>query len=74
MQPHENKQLKENIGKVGELGQDGRAGGCGVHLPPQYIRNASTNGMTLKEHLLNTGRRTQTPKRTRGIYLCNCVR
>ena len=31
----------------------------------KYIKNTSTNGTILTEHLLNTGRRPQTPERTR---------
>ena len=38
-----------------------------VELPSshKYIKNTSTNGTILTEHLLNTGRRPQTPERTR---------
>ena len=33
--------------------------------PHKYIKNTSTNGTILTEHLLNTSRRPQTPKRTK---------
>ena len=40
---------------------------CGDHLPPQkYIKNTSTCGTILTEHLLNAGRRPQTSQKTRN--------
>ena len=40
---------------------------CGDHLPPhKYIRNTSTCGTTLTEHLLSTGRRPQTSQKARN--------
>ena len=37
------------------------------HLPPhKYIRNTSTCGTTPTEHLLNAGRRPQTPQKARN--------
>ena len=35
--------------------------------PHKYIKNTSTNGRTLTEHMLNSSGRPQTPKRTRII-------
>ena len=47
--------------------QDGRGVRNGDHLPPhKYIRNTSTCGTTLTEHLLNTGRRPQTSQKARN--------
>ena len=44
--------------------QDGRGVRCGDHLPlHKYIRNTSTCGTTPTEHLLNAGRRPQTPQK-----------
>ena len=41
--------------------QDGRGVRRGDQLPPQkYIRNTCTCGTTPTEHILNTGRRSQT--------------
>ena len=37
----------------------------GFTFPHWYIKNTSTSGITSTEHLLNTSRGTQTPKRTR---------
>ena len=37
--------------------------------PHKYIKNTSTNGTVLTEHLQNISRRLQTPKRTRKIPL-----
>ena len=51
----------------GEELQDGGRVRHGDHLPPhKYIRNTSTCGTTLTEHLLNTGRRTQTSQKARN--------
>ena len=39
---------------------------CGDHLPPhKYIKNTSTCGTTLTEHLLNAGRRPQISQKAR---------
>ena len=47
--------------------QDGRGVRRGDHLPPnKYVRNTSTCGTTLTEHLLNAGRRPQTSQRARN--------
>ena len=46
--------------------QDGRGVRCADHLPPhKYIKNTSTCGTTLTEHL-NAGRRPQTSPKTRN--------
>ena len=41
----------------------------GFTSPHKYIENTSTSGTTCTEHLLNTSRGPQTPKRTRK-YAC----
>ena len=49
---------------TGEELQDGGRLRHGDHLPPhKYIRNTSTCGTTPTEHLLKTGRRTQTSQK-----------
>ena len=56
--------IKSNWG--GDL-QDGGRVRRGDHLPPhKYIRNTSTFGTTLTEHLLNAGRRPQTSQKARN--------
>ena len=35
--------------------------------PHKHIKNTSTNGTILTEHMLNTSRRPRTPKRKRRI-------
>ena len=48
--------------------EDQHGGGvrCGDHLPPhKYIKNTSTCGTTLTEHLLNAGRRPQISQKAR---------
>ena len=56
-------------GKKG-MGRDLQDGGgvrCGDHHPPhKYIKNTSTRGTALTEHMLNTGRRPQTPPKARN--------
>ena len=57
---------KQNRKTIEEL-QDGRRVRRGDHLPPyKYIRNASTCGTAPTEHLLNTGRRPQTPQKAKN--------
>ena len=47
--------------------QDGGRVRCRDHLPlHKYIRNTSTCGTTPTEHLLNAGRRPQTPQKARN--------
>ena len=47
--------------------EDGGGVRRGDHLPPhKYIRNTSTCGTTPTEHLLNAGRRPQTPQKARN--------
>ena len=54
-------------GRVGVNLQDAGGVRCGDHLPPhRYIKNTSTCGTTPTEHLLNTGRRPQTPQKARN--------
>ena len=54
------------IRQKGDL-QDGGGVRCGDYLPPhKYIKNTSTCGTTLTEHLLNTGRRPQTSQKARN--------
>ena len=57
------------IGKIKTFGGDFQDGGGvkrGDHLPPhKHIRNTSTCGTTTK-HLLNAGRRPQTPQKARN--------
>ena len=51
---------------IGEELQDGGRVRRGDHLPPhKYIKNTSTCGTTLTEHLLNAGRRRQTSQKAR---------
>ena len=53
--------------KQGEELQDGRRVRCRDHLPPQkYIRNTSTCGTALTQHILNAGRRPQTSQKARN--------
>ena len=55
------------VGLVREELQDGGGVRHGNQLPPhKYIRNTSTCGTTPTEHLLNTGRRTQTSQKARN--------
>ena len=57
---------KENTKSRRDL-QDGGGVRHGDHLPPhKYIRNTSTCGTTLTEHLLNAGRRRQTSQKARN--------
>ena len=53
--------------KMGRDLQDGGRVRRGDHLPPhKYLRNTSTCGATPTEHLLNAGRRHQTPQKPCG--------
>ena len=58
---------------MGDL-QDGGGVRHGDHLPPhKYIKNTSTWGTTLTEHLLKAGRRPQTHQKARNsplTWLC----
>ena len=57
-------QIKELWGGVL---QDGKGVRHGDHLHPhKYIRNTSTRGTTPTEHLLNSGRRSQTCQKSRN--------
>ena len=53
---------------VGEELQDGGRVRRGDHLlPHKYIRNTSTCGTTPTEHLLNAGRRPQSPPKGKKL-------
>ena len=54
---------------MGDL-QDGGGVRHGDHLPPhKYIKNTSTCGTTLTEHLLNTGRRPLTSSKAENPHI-----
>ena len=50
----------------GDLKDDGGVRRGDHHPPHKYIRNTSTCGTTLTEHLLNAGRRPQSSQKARN--------